>query len=360
MPLARTIALTAAERLTLVQARDHHPLPYARERAAAILKVADGRSVRRVAAAGLLRPRRPETVADWVDAYLRRGVIALVVRPGRGRKPAYARAGLARAQAAAMVLDQVHRPPRVAGVDRSRWSLATLLTAILWLGGLSLSGLSRLLARLGVRYRRGQEHVHSPDPEYEAKMTAVAAARAEAAARPGAVVFVYQDEFTTHRRPSVAQAWHGQGGPGRPAELGHKMNTERRLIGALDAVAGRVFCWQRAHADVATLIRYYRALEGAYPTAEVIYLAQDNWPVHTHPRIKEALATSRIRLLPLPTYAPWTNPIEKLWRRLKQEVLHQHDFGDNWEGLKAAVTAWLERWSGPSPGLLRYVGLCPD
>jgi hypothetical protein len=49
-----------------------------------------------------------------------------------------------------------------------------------------------------------------------------------------------------------------------------------------------------------------------------------------------------------------------VWRRLKQEVLHRHDLGDDWEGLKAAVTAWLAKWSGPSPGLVRYVGLCPD
>jgi hypothetical protein len=217
MPLARTIALIDAERITRAQARDHHPRPYARERAAAILKVAAGWSVRRVGAAGLLRTRRPETVGDWVDAYLRRGVVALVVRPGRGRKPAYARAGIARARAAAAVLETIHRSPRVVGVDRSRWTLAALLTAILGLGGLSLSGLSRWLARLGVRYRRGQEHVHSLDPEYDAKMAAIAAARAEAAARPGAVAFVYQDEFTTHRRPSVAQAWQEEGGPGRPS-----------------------------------------------------------------------------------------------------------------------------------------------
>jgi hypothetical protein len=359
MPLAHTIALTAPERLTLVQARDHHPFPYARERAAAILKVAAGDSVRHVAAAGSLRPRRPETIGDWVDAYLGRGVVALVVRPGRGRESAYARGGLAPARAAAAVLETLHRPPKAAGVERSRRTLAALLTAVLGLGGLSISGLSRAPGRLGVRYRRGQEPVHSPDPEYDAKMAAVAAARAEAAARPGAVVFVYQDEFTVHRRPSVARAWHEEGGPGRPAELGHEMNTERRLIGALDAVAGRVFCWQRAHADVATLIRYYRAPEGAYPAAEVIDGSQDNWPVHAHPRIAEALATSRIERLPLPTSAPWTDPIEKVRRRLKQERLHQHDFGDDWAGLKAAVTAWLERWSGPSPGLLRYVGLCP-
>jgi transposase len=359
MPLARTIVLTAAEATTLTAARDHHPLPYARERAAAILKVADGWSVRRVAAAGLLRPHRPETIGDWLDGYQRRGVVALVVRPGRGRKPAYARAGLSRAQATAAVWDTVHRPPRAAGLDHARWTLAALLRTALWLGGLTAGGLSQLLARLGVRYRRGQEHVHSPDPEYEAKMARIAAARAEAAARPGVVVFVYQDEFTAYRRPSVARAWHEAGGPGRAAELGHKANNERRLIGALDAVDGRVFCWQRAHADVDTLIRYYRALAAAYPSAERIYVAQDNWPVHAHRRVQEMIEGTPIRLLRLPTYAPWTNPIEKLWRRLKQEVLHQHDFGDDWEGLKGAVTAWLQRWSGPSPGLLRYVGLCP-
>ncbi|MGO9471354.1 MAG: hypothetical protein ACLQVF_45270 [Isosphaeraceae bacterium] len=31
------------------------------------------------------------------------------------------------------------------------------------------------------------------------------------------------------------------------------------------------------------------------------------------------------------TYTPSTNPIEKLWRRLKQEVPHEHDFGDERE-----------------------------
>jgi transposase len=229
-----------------------------------------------------------------------------------------------------------------------------------WLRGLTQGGLARMLHRLGVRYRRGQRHLHSPDPDYDAKMAAVIDARIAAVDRPGAVVFVYQDEFTAGRRPSVAGAWHEAGGPGRPAEQGHKANTERRLIGAMDAVTGRVFCWQRAHADVATLIRFYRALAEAYPAAEVIYVAQDNWPVHFHPRVLEALQGTRIKLLRLPTYAPWTNPIEKLWRRLRQEVLHQHDFGDDWAGLKSAVTDWLGQWSEGSLDLLHYVGLLPQ
>lgn len=277
-----------------------------------------------------------------------------------GASPRFPPQGLSPEQAAERLREVVHRPPRAAGVPRARWTLAALLSAVVWLHGLTPSGLYRLLGRCHVRYRRGQEHLHSPDPEYEAKMDAVNAARAAAAARPGVVIFVYQDEFTAYRRPSVAQAWHPEGGPGRPAELGQKANNERRLIGALDAVDGRVFCWQRAHADVGTLIRYYQALEESYPSAEVIYVAQDNWPVHFHPRVLEALGPTKVQLLRLPTYAPWTNPIEKLWRRLKQEVLHQHDFGDDWAGLKAAITEWLDRWSQGSLDMLHYVGLHPD
>ena len=35
-----------------------------------------------------------------------------------------------------------------------------------------------------------------------------------------------------------------------------------------------------------------------------------------------------IQLVPLPTYASWCNPIEKLWRQLRQELLHLHRFAD--------------------------------
>lgn len=245
-------------------------------------------------------------------------------------------------------------------MGRSRWSLAALSAAVAWLACLSAGGVSRLLRRLGLRYRRGQEHLHSPDPEYDKKMQAVNAARLKARRRPGEVVFLYQDEFTYYRRPEAAQAWHPEGGPGRYAEQGHGSNRKRRVIGALDAVDGRLFCWQRSEAGVGTLKRYYKALQEAYPEAKEIYVGQDNWPVHFLPEVVASLKGSKIKLLRLPTYAPWTNPIEKVWRFLKQDVLRQHDFGDDWQGLQAEVTGWLAKWAGPSPALLRYVGLAPE
>jgi len=83
------IVLSAQQNLELEHARDKHSLPYIRERAAAILKVAGGRSARDVALHGLLKPRLPDTVYDWVKRYRGGGLKALYIRPGRGRKPAF-------------------------------------------------------------------------------------------------------------------------------------------------------------------------------------------------------------------------------------------------------------------------------
>jgi len=279
---------------------------------------------------------------------------------GAGVSPPFPPSGLSEEQAKEQIQEAVRRSPRLAGVDRSRWSLAALATAVCWLAGLSMGGVSRLLRRLKVRYRRGQAHLHSPDPEYDQKMQAVQRARLRARRRPGEVIFLYQDEFTYYRRASAAPAWHPQGGPGRYAEQGHGKNGKKRLIGALDAQDGRLFCWQRSDAKVGTLKRFYKAVQDAYPQAEVIYVAQDNWPVHFHQDVLQSLKGTKVKLLRLPTYAPWTNPIEKVWRFLKADVLHQHDFGDDWQGLRQEVTNWLAKWTGPSPALLRYVGLAPE
>ena len=89
MPRPLELHLTDAQRARLTDARDHHPKPYVREQAAAILRVADGRSLRQVAAAGILKPRRRETVKLWVDRFQASGIPGLLVKRGRGRKSAF-------------------------------------------------------------------------------------------------------------------------------------------------------------------------------------------------------------------------------------------------------------------------------
>ena len=83
------VTLTTEQERELVHAREHAAKPYVREHAACIIKVAHGQSIRAVARDGGLRPHRPETVKAWIQAYLDHGLPGLVVRAGRGRKPAF-------------------------------------------------------------------------------------------------------------------------------------------------------------------------------------------------------------------------------------------------------------------------------
>ncbi len=253
----------------------------------------------------------------------------------------------------------VRRSPRLYGLDRSRWWLDGLRQVVVWLRGLSLAGVYKLLRRLGIRYKRGRRYVHSPDPEYDEKMKVIEAIRQLVAQEPRRFVLLYEDEMTYYRRPTVAQGYAVVGSDEPHARQGTGANLFCRIAASLDVSSGRLFSWQRTHFDRWTLIRYYRALEEAYPEAEVIFIAQDNWPVHFHDDVLAALASTKIILVPLPTYAPWTNPVEKVWRKLYQEVLHLHEFADRWSELRQEVDVWLSRFAHGSPQLLRYVGLCP-
>ncbi len=84
----------------------------------------------------------------------------------------------------------------------------------------------------------------------------------------------------------------------------------------------------------------------------------DTWPVHFHPKVEAALASEpRIEVLRLPTYAPWLNNIEKLWRWVKQRVSHAHPWCDDLLLFKQHVLTELHRLAPGSLELKRSCGL---
>ena len=74
----RTLTLSPEQRHELLHYRDHDPRPYVRERAAALLKIADGASPHAVARTGLLKPRDPDSLYSWLTLYQTQGVAGLI------------------------------------------------------------------------------------------------------------------------------------------------------------------------------------------------------------------------------------------------------------------------------------------
>ena len=287
------------------------------------------------------------------------------------------------------MLDVVRRAPRQFGEPRTRWTRTAIGRQVAWLAGYSRSGIGRVLRALGVAWKRAREHVHSPDPAYAAKRAAIAASRAASRPSGGRLVTLYQDEVTLHRQPSLAGAWAGRGRDQVLAERSHRADAETRIVGTLDAADGRVLVSRRGRLTVPALVGFYRDVAAAYPDAERIDVVLDHWPVHFHPDLLAALVPQTtpfpfprpgnwptepsaaavrkwgelrlpIQLLPLPTYASWLTPIETLWRRLRQEVVHLHPWADDLPALRADADAFLARFAAgteEAADLMRYTGL---
>jgi transposase len=256
------------------------------------------------------------------------------------------------------VVEQVRQAPALHGRTQARWRLVDLQATCPPLAGYRLPSISRLLRRLKVSRQRGRLSLHSPDLAYQTKLAAIARVARQARDRPEEVVVCYGDEFSLYRQPTLAPAYAPVNEPPQ-APLSHRRNDRQRYSGALNLVTGQVTYSSAKVMGRAGLQAFVRQLRAAYPHQRVI-LIWDNWPVHRHAVVLAAAIEARIDLLWLPTYAPWTNPIEKLWRWLKQTLLHHHRLADHWDQLKQQVSAFLDRFAHGSSELLRYVGLLPD
>jgi DDE superfamily endonuclease len=236
----------------------------------------------------------------------------------------------------------------------SRWTLRTVRVSVKWLTGYSLSGVWRVLQACGLGLHAARARLFSPDPDYRGKVRRLHRGLRDAARRPDTVVALFLDEFSYRRWPEVAPTW------GLETAVAQRAGTNQqwRTIGALNALTGQVTYLDGYIVGRRQVMQFYAQLDHTYPAADLLYVIQDNWNIHTHPDVLAALARyPRIKPVWLPTYAPWLNPIEKLWRWVRQDILKMHRWVEDWPQVKQLVRAFLDQFAQGSPDLLRYVGL---
>jgi len=241
------------------------------------------------------------------------------------------------------------------GPAPSRWTLDTIRVTFDWLGDYTPSGVWRYLQRLDLRLRSARVQQFSPDPAYADKVRDLNMALWEARRYPDTVVAVFLDQMGFARWPDPAADWAAV----TPVADRHGSKQGLwRMMGALNALTGQVTYVDGYIVGRAKVIACYQRLVEAYPQAERIYAIQDNWSIHKHPDVLGALTRwPQIEPVWLPTYAPWLNPIEKLWRWLKQDVLKLHRLAEDWRAVRDRVRQFLDQFTHGSQRLLGYVGL---
>lgn len=237
----------------------------------------------------------------------------------------------------------------------SRWELNTIRATVERLKNYSVSGVWYVLRRCGLKLRSAQIQQHSPDLEYQLKVFRLKKCLRQAARRPNHIAALFLDEFGYTCWPDPGRDW----GVTTPLAARSDLNNQQwRTVGALNTLTGRVSYLDNYLIGRRQLIQFYKQLDQDYKKMETVYVIQDNWSVHRHPDVLEALtAYPRLQPVWLPTYSPWLNPIEKLWRWTRQDVLKLHRLADDWVQVRHRVHCFLDQFAHGSNDLLRYVGL---
>lgn len=105
--------------------------------------------------------------------------------------------------------------------------------------------------------------------------------------------------------------------------------------------------------EVAELLQ---ALVDKHPTG-TIYVAWDNADTHQDDEVEAVVrgAAGRLVLLYLPTYSPWLNPIEMLWRHFRREVTHCELF-ETVAALLQAARDFFDRHNQAPQQVLSIIG----
>ena len=167
-------------------------------------------------------------------------------------------------------------------------------------------------------------------------------------------MFYYADEFNLSWFPTLRAMWSPKGQqvmiptPGQPDKY--------YGIGAVNYHTGETvvqFQRRKRRKEIAQLLL---ALLEKHATG-AIYVAWDNADTHEDDEVEEVVraAAGRLVLLYLPTYSPWLNPIEMLWRHFRREVTHCELF-ETKQALLAAARDFFDRYNQCPHKILSIIG----
>lgn len=122
-----------------------------------------------------------------------------------------------------------------------------------------------------------------------------------------------------------------------------KSNTGRQRIninGVYSPDDGEIIIRDDESINAQSTIELFKTIEAMHPELSKIYIIRDNARYYTSKVVTEYLQSSRIEVIPLPSYSPNLNLIERLWKFFKKKVLYNKYYSTYLE-FKNAVFAFF-------------------
>ena len=314
----------------------------------AILAVVDGQSL---AQGALVLHVHEKTVATWVRLFCCYGLQGKPQRKPTGRPP-----NLTPTQKATLVTG-IEEGPVKAGFRGACWRSPMIQPLIYDRFGVlyTVFSIAQLLKNLGFSSQKAalvSDHLAEDKRRTWCTTTWPHLVRL---AKERKALLLFGDAASLPQWGTLTYTWARRGQQPQVKTSGKRKGD--KVFGLIEYFTGHCFSQGQEGRlnSTAYIVFLRRVLE---QTTQPILLIQDGARYHTSAETKACFAqhAARLQVLQLPTYAPDDNPIEKLWKKIKQQDTPLHYF-PTFEALTAKVEQALLKFANIPQEILALCSL---
>jgi transposase len=201
--------------------------------------------------------------------------------------------------------------------------------------------LRTILRAAGLRWKQCKKLFATGDPLKRAVFVEHFQALYERMCR-GEVVIVYIDEVHLHQDMEVGFTWSPVGEANWVRSSSPGLSARLNCFGAYNFTDGACFLWEDGKCNGDTTLRFLEQLAAwLNETQRQVVLIWDGASYHRAQKVRAYAKQLGFQLLALPSYSPDLNPIEGLWKWLR-EVVTQHHCHATLDQLRQDVRAFID------------------
>mgnify|MGYP000037107792 FL=1 len=302
----------------LQQAQNNGDLRRAK-RIMAILAVVDGTLYSTIATTLKVSE---ESIRLWVNAFLLYGVKSFIYKKSTGRPSKLTKTQRKK-------LDRlISQGPQKSGFPGACWRSPMIQWLIYEQFGVEYSVfyIPQLLKNMGFSYQKAKFVADHKDPEKRRQWLEQKWPEILKLAETKNAYILFGDEASFPQWGSLTYTWAKRGK--QPVVKTSGKRRGYKVFGLIDYFSGRFFC--KGHEKGRLNSASYESFltEVLSKTRKHIILIQDGARYHTSKAMKKFFTkrANRITVYDLPSYSPDYNPIEKLWKKIKEKEIHLHYF----------------------------------
>jgi transposase len=273
-----------------------------------------------------------ESIRLWVNGFLLYGVKSFIYKKPTGRP-----SKLTKKQR--KQLDQlISQGPQKSGFAGACWRSPMIQWLIYEKFGVEYSVfyIPQLLKNMGFSYQKAKFVADHKDPEKRKQWLEQKWPEILKLAEKKNAFILFGDEASFPQWGSLSYTWAKRGQ--QPVVKTSGKRRGYKVFGLIDYFSGRFFCKGHEKGRLNSVSYESFLSEVLSKTRKHIILIQDGARYHTSKAMKHFFAKNahRITVYDLPAYSPDYNPIEKLWKKIKEKEIHLHYF-PTFDSLKSKV-----------------------